>query len=161
MNNLQIDFEKKLESCLSDENILKVMNKASRSFKSHLDADEIYTCQINALWKAIKNYNPSKKTKFTTYLYAGVIIECIKNVKFNSKHSKQTTHLHYNSHNYYDDNTMFYLLDEIENETEATILKMRSERRTIEDIGGKLGISRETVRKKIKKIESRIISKFK
>lgn len=161
MTNLQTDIEKKLKSCLADENILKVMNKASKSFKLSLDADEIYTCQINALWKAIKNYNPSKKTKFTTYLYTGVFIECIKNVKFNSKYSKKTKCLHHNSSNYYDDNTMFYLLDEIENETEAKIIKLRSERRTIQDIGNKLGISRETVRKKIKKIESRIISKFK
>lgn len=153
------DIDKQLEKCLADTNIIKVMHKASKSFTRQLDEDEVYTCQINALWKAIKNFDSSKKTKFTTYLYTGVMIECIKAVKFNNKGSQAGT-LHDNISANINDTILLDLLDEAENEIEYEILVHRSQRRTIEEIGVIMGSSRETIRKKIKKMEKRIRHKF-
>ena len=61
MNNI----DKQIEQSLNDSNIVKIMNKASKSFMNQLDVDEIYTCQINALFKSHVNFNPKFKTKFT------------------------------------------------------------------------------------------------
>ena len=61
------------------------MHKASRSFNSALDVDEIYTCQLNALWKAFKILSQIFGTKFTTYLYNGVYIRVLKKLKFKQK----------------------------------------------------------------------------
>lgn len=153
------NIDKQLEICLEDSNVTKVMHKACRSFTKQLDPDEIHTCQLNALWKAIKNFDNKKKTKFTTYLYTGVMIECIKNVKFNNK-SKGSKSLHDNIADDQDNNIMLEILDEAENDTEYEILVHRSQRKTIEEIGKIMGSSRETIRKKIKKMENRIRHKF-
>lgn len=153
-------IEEKLQEYMSDQEITKVMHKASRSFLKQLDTDEIYTCQINALWKSIKNFKESKNTKFTTYLYTGVVIECIKNLKFNSKYSKKSKFLHDNIPTNKSNKFMIDLLDEAQNETELEILIHRSERKTIEEIGKIMGKSRETIRKQIKKMETRIRPKF-
>ena len=61
-----------------------------------MDGDEIYTCQINALWKAHVNFKPERKAKFTTYLFNGVFIECLKAVKFKNKLSDHAVKLHDN-----------------------------------------------------------------
>ena len=153
------NIDKQLSECLSDSNIIKVMHKASKSFTRQLDEDEVYTCQINALWKAIKNFDSTKKTKFTTYLYTGVMIECIKAVKFVNKGS-QASSLHDNMSLDTNDTIILDFLDEAENEIEYEILVHRSQRRTIEEIGSIMGSSRETIRKKIKKMEKRIRHKF-
>ena len=153
------DIDRQLAKCLLDSNIVKVMHKASKSFNKQLDKEEIYTCQVNALWKAIKNFNSEKKTKFTTYLYTGVMIECIKAVKFNNKGSDSKM-LHDNISAKRNDDVLMDLLDEAENEMEYEILVHRSQRRTIEEIGNIMGSSRETIRKKIKKMEKRIRPKF-
>ena len=59
-------IDTKIEKALRDKNITKIMHKASKSFSCRLDPDEIYTCQINALWKSFQNFKPDFGTKFTT-----------------------------------------------------------------------------------------------
>lgn len=154
------NVEKQFNEYLAKNDILKIMNKASKSFIRQLDKDEIYTCQINALWKCVKNFKPEKNVKFTTYLYTGVVIECIKNVKFNTKHKSKNSQLHANISVL--DYSQIYtdIMDEAQNEEEKQILMNRAAKKTIEEIGKIMGYSRETVRKKIKKMESRIRCKF-
>lgn len=75
---------KMIDEMLQDQDIVKIARKASIKFINQLNEDEIYTCIINALWKAIKKYDPNFGSKFTTYLYNGVIMECLTQQKFNS-----------------------------------------------------------------------------
>ena len=50
-----VEMNEKIEEALENSDIVNIMNKASGSFYSQLDRDEIRTCQLNALWKALCN----------------------------------------------------------------------------------------------------------
>jgi DNA-directed RNA polymerase specialized sigma24 family protein len=151
----------KIEKALRDKDITKIMNKASKRFNNTLDQDSIYTCQLNALWKSFVNFKPNKNTKFTTYLYRGVFIECLKEVKFLNKSKFVNCKLHDNIQSCGDDTKlMFEILDEIESDEDKEIVLDRISRMTINEIAQKNGVSRETVRKKLKKITSIFRNKF-
>lgn len=149
-------LDNKIEKALKDKDIKNIMHKASSKFMKNLDSDIIYTCQINALWKAFVNFKPEKKTKFTTYLYKGVMIECIKAAKFESK-NKCTNKLHDNITARSDNTTLLFdLLDELDNVEDKELLMDKFNNMTIEEMAHKRTYSRETVRKKLKKIYSHI-----
>lgn len=155
MNNLNEDIAK----ALKDENILKIMNKASKRFKNQLDSDAIKTCQLNALWKTFVNHDESKGAKFTTYLYKGVFIECMKEIKFASKnkcHGKLHSNIPSNV------NPFIYtdLMDEFPNENDRNLINDRLSNMTISEIASKHGKNRESVRRKINKLANDIKDKF-
>ena len=141
-------MDKKIEDALKDQDLQSIMNKAAGSFRSQLNEDEIHTCKLNALWKAFLNYKPSKGAKFTTYLYSGVRIECIREVKFNKR---QHLPLHANLP---DDEDHFFkidLMDEVDKCPNKELLIDRMDNMTIKEIASKRGCNRETIRRKIKK----------
>ena len=147
-----MDLNEKIENALGNKDIVKIMNKASSRFRNQLDSDEIYTCQINALWKAHVNFKPEKKAKFTTYLFNGVFIECLKAVKFKNKLNDHAVKLHDNISS---GNTNFLhleLMDELQNDEERDLILDRMSRMRIKEIAAKHSVSRETIRKKIKKV---------
>ena len=155
-----MDLNTKIEQALQNKDIVKIMNKASQRFNSQLDRDAIYTCQINALWKSFVNFKPEKKTKFTTYLYNGVFIECLKEVKFINKSKKCTGKLHNNIVGKNDQSMLIDVLDELESDEEKSLVLDRISKMTINEIAKKHGVSRETIRKKLKKIVNRFQYKF-
>lgn len=149
----------KIENALKDENILKIMNKASKRFKNQLDADSIKTCQLNALWKTFLNHDPKKGAKFTTYLYKGVFIECMKEIKFSQK-TKSFGKLHDNITSNIDYTFLIDLMDEFPNKEDRNLIQDRLENMTISEISNKHGKNRETVRRKIHKLAESIKDKF-
>ena len=148
-----------IEKALSDKNIIKIMNKASNSFKKQLDSDSIYTCQINALWKAFVNFKPEKKTKFTTYLYNGVFIECIKELKFINK-SKANKKLHNNIPKDNIDYLIVDILDELKSEEDKSLIIDKINNLTIEEMAKKRNSNRETTRKKLNKAINKVKKSF-
>jgi len=153
-------IDKKIESALNNKDIVKIMHKASRSFNSALDIDEIYTCQLNALWKSFKNFKPDFGTKFTTYLYNGVYIECLKELKFKQKSSRCSKKLHNNISSTNADLLTIDIMDEVLDQEEFDLLHDKICNMTINEMSSKRDYSRETVRKKLKKISNRIKDKF-
>jgi hypothetical protein len=149
----------KIENALKDSNIVKIMNKACRSFRNQLDNDTIYTCQINALWKAFVNYNPEKLAKFTTYLYNGVFIECMKEIKFVNKSRRCGAKLHDNISQNRDFFFMIDLLDELEEDDKELIID-RMSNMTIVEMAKKHNSNRETIRRKVNKLAKKIKKKF-
>jgi len=141
-------MDAKIEEALQNEDIRNIMNKAVGSFRGQLNEDEIHTCKLNALWKAFLNYDPNKAAKFTTYLYSGVRIECIREVKFNKR-----THqpLHSNLADNTDHFFMVDMMDEIDRCPNKDLLMDRMNSLTIKEIAEKNGCNRETIRRKIKK----------
>jgi DNA-directed RNA polymerase specialized sigma24 family protein len=142
----------KIENALKDINIVKIMNMASKRFKNQLNKDIIYSCQLNALWKSFLNHDPLKGAKFTTYLYQGVFIECMKEIKFNQKSQRNKAKLHDNiacKHNPY---YLIDILDELKEDQEKDLFLDRISNMTIAEISKKHSINRETVRRKINKI---------
>lgn len=149
----------KIENALKDINILKIMNKASRRFKNQLDKDTIKTCQLNALWKTFLNHDPTKGAKFTTYLYSGVFIECMKEIKFKQKTDRNTGKLHNNITDHRNQYFMTDILDEL-NDEEKSIILDRFSNMTIAEIAQKYNKNRESTRRKIHKIFQKLSSKF-
>jgi DNA-directed RNA polymerase specialized sigma24 family protein len=155
------NMNQKIEEAMKSKDITNIMHRASRSFCQRLDKDIIYTCQINALWKALSNFNPSKNTKFTTYLYRGVVIECLKEIKFLNKSRYCNGKLHENIQAPAQD--LFVLqeiLDELKDEEEKDLITQKLENKTINEIAKTKPYSRETARKKINHIFDKLRDKF-
>ena len=84
---------KSYEHYLNDIEVMKVAQNAASSFRHILSQDEIKSCILNALLRAVKKYDKRSKAKFTSYLHNGVVFECLSQRKFNLK---QTKSLHSN-----------------------------------------------------------------
>lgn len=153
-------IDTKIEKAMKDKNIVKIMNRASNSFKNQLDCDSIHTCQINALWKAFVNFNPEKKTKFTTYLYNGVYIECIKEVKFLNKSKKCNKKMHDNILVSSDNSLFVDIMDELDSSEERDLILDKLMNMTIDEMAKKRNSNRETVRKKLKNTIGKLKKNF-
>ncbi len=157
-----MNIDTKIENALNDQNITKVMNKASYRFSNQLDPDSIYTCQLNALWKALVKFDPDRNVKFTTYLYNGVFIECLKETKFHAKHAKfNCRKLHPNITSKQDNNVLFEILDELDDEEEKSLIIDKYSNMTISEMAEKRNSNRETTRKKLKNICAKIEKRVK
>jgi hypothetical protein len=157
MNNDCINT--KIENALKDDNILKIMNKAARRFRNQLDKDTIDTCQLNALWKTFVNHDPLKGAKFTTYLYNGVFIECMKEIKFAKKSERMSGKLHDNIPENKDQFLMTDILDELSDRDREMFLD-RLSNMTIAEMSQKYNTNRESTRRKMHKIIKNIQKKF-
>jgi hypothetical protein len=149
----------KIENALKDDNILKIMNKASRRFRNQLDKDTINSCQLNALWKTFVNHDPLKGAKFTTYLYNGVFIECMKEIKFVKKSERLNGKLHDNIPENKDQFLMIDILDELSDNDREMFLD-RLSNMTIAEMSQKYNTNRESTRRKMHKILNNIQKKF-
>ena len=151
LNGVQLsDFKSK--DPLEEKDVLCIIRKATATFSSYLSEDEICTCSMNALWKALNKYNKEKRTKFTTYLYKGVVMECLTQKKFNSNkgsvgriHNNITDGKDYTSH--------IDMIDEINSSCEdpELIYDRFYKNMTIKEIANIRGVCGETIRIKIKK----------
>jgi RNA polymerase sigma factor (sigma-70 family) len=147
----------KMEAAMKDSDITNIMHKASGKFIRSLDTDTLYTCEINALWKSLVNFKPEKKTKFTTYLYKGVVIECLKALKFENKNCSNNRELHDNlSSKRHSPNLIFELLDELDTDEEKMLITDKFSNMTIQEMANTRTYSRETVRKKLKKLYNKL-----
>jgi len=156
---MEMELDLKIQKAMSDVDIVNIMHKASEKFNKHLDEDEVYTCHLNALWKCFLTYDKNRKTKFTTYLYRGVFMECVKQLKFKNK-SKLCVTLHDNITGKDYSTIMYDIFDELENEEERTVLRDRMAKYTLDEIAKKQHYSRETARKRLKKIYKNLKNKF-
>jgi hypothetical protein len=151
----QTHCKKKIDvnEILKDKDIQRICFKASSSFSECLSKDEIENCIYNATWSASLNYNPDRNTKFATYLYRGVVNECIKCKKFTKKH--KANHVPINSNILSSNFKPFEkieLIEEIKTCSEPDILIDKFfYNLTLNEIALKKGISKETVRFKLKK----------
>lgn len=148
-----------LETLMVDENIVKIAKSASSRFSSTLSKDEIYTCVLNAIWKASERHDPERGTKFTTYLYNGIIMECLTQQKFNK--NKSVAKLHDNIPEYINRAEIIDLMDEIQNcDNPSIIIDYYFNNKSIKEIAQEQGVSGETIRLKLKKNLEKLKIKF-
>jgi|TARA_R100000482_G_C5119013_1_gene144641 DNA-directed RNA polymerase specialized sigma subunit len=142
----------KLEDVLEDQDLIKIANKAAQQFSEKLSQDEIKNCILGAMWSASNNYKEGKKTKFSTYLYKGVFFECLKQLKMNEK-SIGFTNREFVGHVVPQksiDN--IELMDEINAcQDPDIIIEKFFFNSTLKDMAKKRGVSKETIRFKLKK----------
>ncbi len=140
---------KSFEELLIDENIKKIAHKAAMKFINRLNEDEIQTCILNALWKATLKYNASLGSKFTTYFYKGVIMECLSQIKFNR--SKFLPY-HNNLKDKRRGDVSIDLMEEIDKcDNPDIIIDKFIYNKSIKEIALEHGVSGETIRLKIQK----------
>ena len=126
--------------------------KAASSFSNCLSPEEIKNCIESAIWNASLNFKPEKNTKFTTYLYRGVIHECLKCKKMSNKKincvpvNNNILSGKFNNFNKID------LIDEIRVCSEPDLLIDRFFYNfTLNEMAKKRGVSKETIRFKLRK----------
>ena len=62
---------------LTDPVVSKVAYKAAASFSKELNKHEIDNCVTAAVFRAITKFDEDRGAKFSSYLYRGVIFECL------------------------------------------------------------------------------------
>jgi DNA-directed RNA polymerase specialized sigma24 family protein len=147
-----MNINDKIEGALQNKDIVNIMNKACKKFVTQLDSDVLNSCKLNALWKCFMYFKPEKNTKFTTYLYNGVFIECLKEIKFKNKYQKFSGKLHENIVKNSDPYLMIDLMDELKSDEEKELFLDRLSNMTIEEMAKKRQSNRETTRKKLNKM---------
>ena len=146
-----------VENALKNRDYQLVMHKASSSFARQLDVDTLQSCQMVALWKAIKNFDPTRGTQIFTYLYKCVYVECLKEVKFQNKGKRADSKLHDNIEAKPTSTVdVFDLMDEVDNEADREMLQDRLQNKTIAEMAETRGVSREIVRRRLKRLTGRI-----
>ena len=144
--------EDQLPNDLTKEDLEKIANKASNSFLGVLSSDEVEVCILNAFWKAYKKYDPSAGTKFTTYFYNGVVMECLSQKKFNLNYPYMRIHDNIVSAPYRDVERID-MLDEVSSSCEdpQLIFDRFYKNMTVKEIALSRGVCSETIRIKINK----------
>jgi DNA-directed RNA polymerase specialized sigma subunit len=151
-----------IEKALNNRDYQKVMQKATNKFRRSLDPDTLETCQLHGLWHSLENFDPSYNVKFTTFLFKGVFIECVKAAKFQKRHMRYSaSKMHDNiPSNNKTDIELVDLQDEIDNASDPEMLRERASGNTISEISETRSISRETVRKRLKKMSRTIQRRY-
>ncbi|MQF98082.1 MAG: hypothetical protein FI729_00930 [SAR202 cluster bacterium] len=138
-----------IEDYLSNEDIVKVANKAASSFSSTLSRDEIQSCILSALWKAKKRYKTGSKCKLTSFIHRGVVFECLTQRKFNLARTNQLTISVPEKRN---DTERVDMLDEIQQCDDPELIYDRFYKNmTINEIAKDRGVCGETIRIRLQK----------
>jgi len=144
-------MSKKIDRYLNDSNVMRIAYSAASSFSPCLSRDEIQSCILNALWRAANKYNKRNKMKFTSYLYNGVIFECLSQRKFNL--SKKAATLHENVKDSYDPIVDIDMMDTINIKCEdpKLVIDRFYNNMTINELAKDRGVCGETIRIRLKK----------
>ena len=125
-------------------------------------------CQKRKRWKSIKKFDPSKNTKFTTYLYNGVVMECLTQKKFNhqnARQSPQNLRIYENIASCPESSRRLErvdMLDEVETccEEPDLIYDRFYKNMTVKEIAKNKGVCSETIRVRINKNLTKLRAKF-
>ena len=143
-------MNKEIIEKIENQDVLGIASSAASPFTSVLSKDEINTCILNAVWKALKKYDSRVGCKFTTYLYKGVALECLNQQKNNS--SKTSYILHKNLPDPIDHTLRIDMIDLIKHCDEPELIYDRYYKNmTIKELAQQRGICGEAIRMKIKK----------
>jgi len=63
------EFNKQYEAKWANKDNQNIMNKVAKAYMKNIDTRDIESIKMDALWRVMNKYDPSKGTKFTSYLY--------------------------------------------------------------------------------------------
>lgn len=136
---------------MRDAALLKIANRAASRFYGSMNKEEIDSCIINAVWKALQSYEEGSNCKFSSYLYIGVLMECQAFYRTNI-HKKEFSYITNTDCSY---KTLEYvdMMDEIYTycEDPDIIYDRYYKEMTVQEIADKTKKSGQTIRVKIKK----------
>lgn len=133
----------------------KMMHEACKKYKGILERDDINSCQMIGLWKALGEFNEKHGVKFTSYLYNVVRNECRKRLRQNSNNAKLVgfaakKDYHINSYDLED------MIDVLEYPLNKIVRLRYISKMTLKEIGVELGMNKNSVKRKIQKALEKI-----
>lgn len=151
-----------LKKMMEDKDIDQMSNFVASKYSPMLSKDEIENCIVNAIWSAMNKFDPTRGTKFTTFLYRGVKIQCQKRINFNNKYrtnanidlisATKSSFVKSRTHRVDKAFDEVDMRDEIENCEDPELIYDRFyNNMTLNEIAKKRNTSYETVRNKILK----------
>lgn len=152
---------KETDPKLTKGDLERIASKASYSFLGVLSEQEVESCILNAYWKATSRYSSKKNTKFTTFFYKGVLMECLTQKKFNL--NKPSYRIYENiAYKNNQDIEKIDMLDEIQTHCDDPDLLLQRfyQNMSVREIAKSRGVSGETIRIKIKKNLAKLRSKM-
>jgi len=147
-------LSKTLENLLSNTELRKIGEKASFSFRRTLSKDEISNCIDKAIWNASENFREDKGAKFTSYLYKGVVNECLSTLRFNKSdfHSLDSSKNAYNISGKFSGFERIELMEEIENCGDPELVYDRFYlNKTYQELADERNVSGELIRLRLEK----------
>ena len=63
------DVNEKFTDLWNDRSIQMMLNKVGNRYFRSIDPDDIESLKMDSLWKALKDFDASRGTKFSSYLY--------------------------------------------------------------------------------------------
>ena len=139
------------EKALNNRDNVLIMHAASSRFNQQLTPDEIHSCELMALWHALRLWRPDKGKKFTSFLYNKVFYECLRTVVVNRKN--------YMIQSEFVDKavspqpTLYEILDGVPDDISELLEKRYIYGMTLREIGEEYGYCYETIRKRLKKAQ--------
>ena len=135
------DFEK----ALKDSNNRRIMNKVSCKYINSISYDDLESEKLIVLWECLKTYDPTRKKKFTSFLYQKLDWRYKKIVR-EKKRRKSVFYENIDAKNY----------GGLPKHLTKVIIQYYLHNMTIEEIGNQNHYSRETARRLIKKALGKI-----
>ena len=159
----EVVTDQEFETALEDSNNRRIMNKVSSRYINSIRYDELESEKLVVLWECLKTYDPTRKKKFTSFLYQKLDWRYKKIIR---EKKRKTLILHDNLDT---KNTSDYVDPEqkIQNYTDGlphhltkVIVQYYLYNMTIEEIGNQTHFSRETARRPIKKAVGQIRRRY-
>jgi RNA polymerase sigma factor (sigma-70 family) len=144
-------YNRTIEECLNDTSIKSIMRTVEGRYKNAIDQDDLSSVSHETLWRCIDKFDPSRETKFTSYLYQQLNYAFKNQLKRDSRNKSYATD---NIEKSTCDDVRLEVMDIISSMPEdlGSVLHQRFIcNMTIQEIGDSNGYSRETARRRIKK----------
>jgi DNA-directed RNA polymerase specialized sigma subunit len=130
---------------LKNEDYIKIGKSILRKFKFNIDLRR--ECWLIGLWDALRNYNSSKKIKFTTYLYYRILWLAIRKAKQNTH---ELTYLDSKVTVGYEDSYLDEIFEIIPSKYRKIVYSKYVDNMTIKELSEKYSLSSQTITKYIK-----------
>tara|TARA_R110002167_G_scaffold361295_1_gene579461 strand:+ start:1994 stop:2515 length:522 start_codon:yes stop_codon:yes gene_type:complete len=160
------EFNKQYEAKWADKDNQNIMNKVAKAYMKNIDSRDIESIKMDALWRVMNKYDPSKGTKFTSYLYqqlsyafktwvkkAEKNLEFTQGMKLDSERDRDLTNTAEDAVDI--NNLNSQLVADITTGLPADIVAILKQRfynnMTMKEIAQENGYSRETARRRVKK----------
>lgn len=152
MNSKHITNEQ-FEKAIGNIDNSKIMSNviSKNGFSNLMSQEEVESCKMIALWKALQHWRPELGKKFTSYLYQKVYWECRKYIaKQKAKKIPIAIIDHFPKFIAEDKSLeMEEIIDILPGDLPVVIRQRVFDKMTLKEIGNSNGYSHETARRKI------------
>lgn len=136
-----------MRKLLSDPNVVGIMNAVGSRYRT-IDPDQLDSIKLNTLWECAKKYDPTRGTKFTSFLYQNLTF-AFKNELKKKIREFATETIELNTAAKATDYTDIF--DGVPSEHAELLKQKYIYNMTMNEIGNINGYSRETARRKVAK----------